>query len=727
MNFPIDPVTAALAVGMALLSAYSLLACAATLPDASGRDLRNLGLNAFALGLGLWATCSLESLTFGGQPVALSSLVLPLALACVGLLCTLLFVVGRRPDLPALAGSAFTFAVTVTAVHLTLVQGAGAALSDISGWAPVGPLATFLGLALGLWSLWDRRLARAVHRMLVVAAGLLLAAGMIGSDARLVQGSLVPGACCTAGVLDHRLLGLALGSIGVAALVIARVVAVHAARARHFVERSRRDLEEAHARLQHIATHDPLTGLANRTVLKERLARALADTDRPGHTIAVAVIDLDRFSTVNHSYGHGVGDHILTEIAHRLESTVPHVHTLARVGGDSFAVLIDGVSARIQAQAITGGMLTALEQPLYINGEEFHAQVSVGVSLCPDDARRGDDLLAHAEAAMVTAKRNGGDRVLFFEPGMSDSMQERLALENDLRRALVAGEFELHYQPQIATLSGGIPAVEALLRWRHPQKGYITPGSFIPLAEETGLIVPLNEWVLREACRQAHQWSTTHGLELRVAVNLSAVQFRRHDVMDTILSALHAAHLEPRYLEIELTEGTLMTNPERSAEQLAVLRAMGVSVAIDDFGTGYSSLSYLRRLPIDKLKIDRSFVRDLVINRTDESIVRAIVALAHSVGLQVIAEGVETEQQLERISILECDLWQGYYCCRPQPAHDLQPLLIERAAMGAGGCDFPYPARPANEAATAANLEGLSHPGTLEILGIEQQPPGGRS
>ncbi len=267
---------------------------------------------------------------------------------------------------------------------------------------------------------------------------------------------------------------------------------------------------------------------------------------------------------------------------------------------------------------------------------------------------------------------------------MTDSMQDRLALENDLRAALAAGEFELHYQPEISTKTGRIVAAEALLRWRHRTKGLIGPSSFIPLAEETGLIIPIGEWVLREACRQARAWQVELGTSVPVAVNLSATQFRHLEILRTIRSALSDAGLQGGALEIELTESVLMTNPEQSAGILKQLRKIGVSVAIDDFGTGYSSLSYLRRFPIDKLKIDRSFIREIGINRTDESIVRAIVTLARSVGLIVVAEGIETAQQLELVARLDCAQWQGYHCCPPQPAARFQAMLAEGAATRTG-------------------------------------------
>jgi EAL domain-containing protein (putative c-di-GMP-specific phosphodiesterase class I) len=284
---------------------------------------------------------------------------------------------------------------------------------------------------------------------------------------------------------------------------------------------------------------------------------------------------------------------------------------------------------------------------------------------------------------MALAKDQGGE-ARFFQRGMTDSMHERLALENDLRRGLAAGEFELAFQPVMSARTGRIITAEVLLRWRHPLRGMIGPSSFIPLAEESGLMIPLGEWVIRETCRQARAWQLGDGPQIRLAVNLSATQFRHQNLVEVIRSALAAEDLDARCLEIELTESAVMTNPEESVGVLRQLRKMGVTVAVDDFGTGYSSLSYLRRFPIDKLKIDRSFVRDLATSRTDESIVRAIISLAHSVGLQVVAEGVETEEQLRCVRALGCDHWQGYYCCEPQPPGVFAAMLLDQSDSRAG-------------------------------------------
>ncbi len=683
----VDPFIAALAACLAVLTCYGCVSGAVWVSTARPRC--TVGLiagNTLALGLGLWSVCALEALALsprGGPLPGLLCWIVPLALACVGELCALVFVAGRQPDLPAITGSALAFAGAVAETQWSVLRSGGGLLDSTAArvLAAGALLVAFGGFTTALWLAFSRRGgSRSSGTAARAALAVVLAIAILALGAAMRREPLPPGT-----LLGARLLALAIGSLAGAVLIIRQLIALYQHEIGKRVDRSRRDLAEAHARLHHIATHDPLTGLPNRNLLKERLARSLADRHQPGRTIAVAVIDLDRFSTINHSLGHGVGDGVLMEIAHRLESAVPAPYTFARVGGDSFALLIDGTSARLEAHTVTSAMVASLEQPFIVHGEEIRVRLSVGISVCPDDARRGDDLLAHAEAALVTSKRHGGGRVLFFEPSMSDSMKERLALENDLRRALAAREFEIHYQPLISTRTGRITSVEALLRWRHPHKGLIAPNSFIPLAEQTGLIVPLDAWVLREACRQVRCWMAEAGLNVKVAVNLSAMQFRCPDVLDTIVSALNLAGIEPRMLEIELTESALMVDPERSASALKLLRAMGVSIAIDDFGTGYSSLSYLRRLPIDKLKIDRSFVRDLPTSAMDESIVRAIVSLAHSVGLEVVAEGVETAEQLERVRALDCDQWQGYYCCPPQPAAVLAARLAGDASASATG------------------------------------------
>jgi diguanylate cyclase len=692
VTHPVDPIIAALATAVTLLTCYSCLPAAIWVASARrpATAVRIAG-NTLALGVGLWSACMLEAVALGPHVWPLPGFaggLIPLAIACSGQLCALAFIAGREPDLPAIVGCAFSFSVAIWGTQWSIAQTSGGLFASpaAAAWTAAWLFLAFGAFSGALWLAFGRRRPSRVSSTTRMVMAVVTAIAALGLGTGMpAQWRLIDTGCCSATLVNRRLVAVAIAALAASALIVRHLIAIFQQRLEEHVSRSRHDLAEAHSRLHHIATHDPLTGLPNRNMLKERLARSLADRHHPGRTIAVAAVDLDRFSSINQSLGHGVGDGVLVEIAHRLEAAVPLPHTLARVGGDSFGLLIDSMTARMEAHAITSAMLAALEQPFLVNGEEIRVRASVGVSVFPDDARRGDDLLAHAEAALVSSKRHGGDRVLFFEPSMSDSTQERLALENDLRRALAAHEFEVYYQPQISTRTGRILSVEALLRWRHPQKGLIAPSSFIPLAEQTGLIVALDAWVLREACRQARIWLAESGINFKVAVNLSMMQFRCPDALETIVSAVDDAGLDPRSLEIELTESALMIDPDKSATVLKLLRSMGVSIAIDDFGTGYSSLSYLRRLPIDKLKIDRSFIRDLPTSPTDESIVRAIVSLAHSVGLTVVAEGVETAEQLERIRALECDQWQGYYCCQPQPAAELAERLVGDAAISSTG------------------------------------------
>jgi diguanylate cyclase (GGDEF)-like protein len=681
----------ALAAFMAMLAASTTLTLAAGVSMATARGCAcAVLLCSLALGFGLWATNFVEVFSLGlpERPIAgIAGLIMPFAIAASCQTCALLFVACREPDASEITGSAFALAFGVGATHLAALGDplGQLVLPDEFPWICGSFLVTFVTFLSALWVWLKRRHDRSwraagIRILVTIAAG----TGVLAPNAQaLVHSHVVFGGCCE-GPAPARLLMISIAAVGCAVLTVAQVIALCCDRLKKRADRSARDLEEAHSRLHYLATHDSLTGLPNRQRFKDRLAKSIADTKRPGRAVAIALFDLDHFSALNHSLGHGVGDWLLTEVARRVTAVISNSTTLARLDGDEFAVLIDDVAARLEAQAVTDAILATFEEPLRVNGKEIHVRSTIGVSVWPDDGRRADDLLAHAEIAMTIAKERGRGQALFFQSGMNDSMQERLAFESDLRRALVAREFELYYQPEISIRTGRIVAAEALLRWRHPTKGLIGPTSFISLAEETGLMIPLGEWVLREACRQARVWQVEKGFFCPVAVNLSATQFSHHDILQTIRSALSAAGLHGNALEIELTESALMTNPEESAGILKQLRKMGVTVAIDDFGTGYSSLSYLRRFPIDKLKIDRSFIRDLAVSRTDESIVRAIVSLARSVGLQVVAEGIESAEQLELVARLECAQWQGYHCCPPQPAERFETMLAGHAETRTG-------------------------------------------
>jgi diguanylate cyclase (GGDEF)-like protein len=422
-------------------------------------------------------------------------------------------------------------------------------------------------------------------------------------------------------------------------------------------------LEAANQQLRQLATHDALTGLPNRVLLDDRLTLAIAQADRDGHAFAVLLCDLDRFKLINDSLGH------------RLSGVVRNIDMVARLGSDEFVLLLSSVADRGEAEEIAHRAIDALTPPVEIAGIGIHSSPSIGIALYPDDGTTIETLLARADAAKYAAKQRGRSSVECYAAGMTMGAPEKVRFESDLHKALALGQFELHYQPKVETSSGAVYSAEALLRWRHRERGLVSPEEFIPVAEECGLIGAIGEWVIREACRQGRAWQAAGIQPLRIAVNLSAVQFRVGGVVETIRRALMDAELEARFLEVELTESAVMSDPEESIRILEQLRAMGVLVSVDDFGTGYSSMSYLRRLPIDKLKIDRSFIREITARADAASIVQAIVSLAHSLRLKVVAEGVETTAQLDFLKRLGCDQYQGFHFSAALSAADFESLM----------------------------------------------------
>ena len=445
----------------------------------------------------------------------------------------------------------------------------------------------------------------------------------------------------------------------------------------HVVEARTQGLEAANKQLRHLASHDALTGLPNRVLLDDRLSQAVAHAEQDGHSFGVAMFDLDRFKVVNDSLGHRAGDALIKEVAHRLAGVARGTDTVGRLGGDEFLFIMDRLAKREDAEHIARRAVKALELPIRLDGVDLHTSASIGIAMFPADGKSAEALIANADAAMYCAKQRGRNNIQCYAEGMNSATQERVKLESDLHQALSLKQLELHYQPKVDTKTGLIHGVEALARWRHPQRGLVPPGEFIPLAESCGLIDGIGEWVVRESCRQARAWQLEGLPPLRVAVNLSAFQFRHGNLLQMIREALQAAQLEPRFLEVEITESALMSDPEESVTILEQLSRMGVVVSVDDFGTGYSSMSYLRRFPIDKLKIDRGFIAELISRADDASIVRAIVSLAHSLRLKVVAEGVETSEQLNVLRSIGCDQYQGFCFSPAVPAAQFAALLRE--------------------------------------------------
>jgi diguanylate cyclase (GGDEF)-like protein/PAS domain S-box-containing protein len=427
--------------------------------------------------------------------------------------------------------------------------------------------------------------------------------------------------------------------------------------------------------LEFQSSRDTLTGLANRHLLRDRITQAVAYAGRYRQTMWVAYVGLDRFKFVNDTLGHEAGDTLLREVAKRLQVAVRETDTVARLGGDEFVLVLTERAEDHLSGATLQRILDAVTAPVLLEGHDFFFTCSAGVAVYPADGETPDQLLKHADIALHRAKDSGRNNFQFYAPGMNARALERLRLEADLRTALDQRQFVLHYQPQVSLDSGAIVGMEALLRWNHPELGMVAPDRFIALAEETGLIVPIGAWVLREACAQTRAWRDAGLPLLRVAVNISPRQFAQQDLVQSIAAVLADTGLEAHCLELELTESVVMADVERAVATLDELKGLGVKLSIDDFGTGYSSLSYLKRFPIDVLKIDRSFVRDITDDPDDAAIAVLIIDLAHSLGLQVIAEGVETAAQLDFLRAHHCDQMQGYYFSRPQPAEQFIELV----------------------------------------------------
>ncbi|MDQ3742810.1 MAG: EAL domain-containing protein [Acidobacteriota bacterium] len=447
--------------------------------------------------------------------------------------------------------------------------------------------------------------------------------------------------------------------------------------------RYERDLEELVQRrteeLNHAVSHDGVTSLPNRVLFNDRLGQAVSAATKGGQTLAVMLLDLDRLKAVNESLGYAAGDRLLRVVAERVRGCLGGDETVARFGGDELSLLTNPVRGAAEVAAMAGSILEALGRPVELDGHEVYVTASVGVALFPHDGDDAEALLSRAAAAMYTARGQGGNCFRFYSADMEAEALKRLSLECDLRRALERGEIILHYQPQVEMATGRVVGAEALVRWQHPRQGLIPPAEFIPLAEATGLIVPIGEWVLRAAIRQCGVWQEGGLAPLRVAVNLSARQFQQPDLVEMVRGSLAEAGFEPGRLELEITESSVVSDRDVAVAALRELRAMGVRVAIDDFGTGHSSLSHLKHLPVDTLKIDRSFIRDMAADPNDEDIVGAVVKLGHSLGLNVTAEGVEEEAQSSLLGALGCDEAQGYLFGRALPPDDFEKLLRGKA------------------------------------------------
>lgn len=435
------------------------------------------------------------------------------------------------------------------------------------------------------------------------------------------------------------------------------------------------DRKQAEFRIRYMALHDGLTGLPNRILLLDRLTQSIALAGRNQSRVAVLVLDLDHFKNVNDSLGHHVGDHLLQAVSQRLRESLRESDIVGRLGGDEFVIALPAVSGNSDVECVVGKLLTTLAEPYQIDGRELMTTASIGIAQYPFDGENAEILLQIADTAMYQAKKKMRGTHLFFTPEFTEATRFRQKLENDLRHALHRGEFVLHYQPLVSTKLGTITGMEALLRWRHSEHGIIPPMQFIPQLEELGLMVEVGHWVLETACRQNVEWQKQGLPPVRVAVNLSPQQFYRDDIVATVESVLCTTGLKPQWLELELTESLTLDDTEATIQIMSDLKSLGVSLSLDDFGTGWSSLSYLRRFHLDRIKIDRSFLRDIASQPAAEAIVRTIITLGRNLGLTCVAEGVETRQQLDYLQKQKCGEIQGFFYSPALPAGDCEALL----------------------------------------------------
>ncbi|MHB1189948.1 MAG: two-component system response regulator [Armatimonadota bacterium] len=430
------------------------------------------------------------------------------------------------------------------------------------------------------------------------------------------------------------------------------------------------------------ATCDPLTGLPNRLLFSDRLTYSLSQARRHENLVAVMFLDLDRFKLINDTLGHNTGDALLKEVAERLSRSLREVDTIARMGGDEFTIIATGLSSPKDAKRIAKSIIQSFSKGFHVDGHDLFITPSIGIRLYPLFGSDAETLVKNADTAMYRAKDQGRNGYHMYAEGSNKASVEQVTLESNLHQAVERGEFVLHYQPRLSIETGRTVGMEALVRWQHPKLGMISPMQFIPLAEESGLIEPIGELVLHSACAQNKAWQDMGFPPINIAVNVSARQFHRGNLHKTIHRILNETGLEPQYLGLEITESTLMQSPEAAIEILGELKAMGMTVSVDDFGTGYSSLSYLKRFPIEAVKIDRSFVREITTNSDDAAIAKAVIAMAHSMKLKAIAEGVETLEQLNLLRSLDCDEMQGYFISPPVPAAEFTEILRREYGMG---------------------------------------------
>ncbi len=674
-----SPVLVASSLLVAILASYTALDMAGRLAQARGRSVYGwMTGGALAMGLGIWSMHFIAMLAFRlpipvGYDLALTLYSLAVS---VGASAYALWLVSRpQLPLPRLLAGAVLMGLGIAAMHYLGM----AAMRMQPGidydpfWFTLSIVVAIGASGAALWIALRLRRERRHTWLLRGAASLVMGLAIVGMHYTGMAAAHFPeGSICGAAIeggLEGRWLAMlvivtTLGIIGIAliASLFERRMHSHTGQLVDSLARANQDLVQA-------ALHDPLTRLPNRMLLQDRIEQALERAQRRSSLVAVMFCDLDGFKLVNDAYGHPLGDRLLVQVGERVRAHLRPRDTLARLGGDEFVVVLN-VEAPDDAVVVAERIIAAVAEPFVIDAAELQLSASLGIALYPDDASDERELMAHADAAMYHVKQGGRNGYAFFTQSMQAGTSQRLRLLQDLRRALPRGELVLHYQPKFPANGQRPSGAEALLRWRHPELGLLGPDTFIPIAERSGLIIPIGEWVLDQACAQLRAWHDAGHPDWTMAVNLSPLQFASPTLVDSVRDTLQRHALPAACLTLEVTETTAMKDVEASLQLLNTLTGMGVKIAIDDFGTGYSSLLYLKRMPATELKIDRAFVHDLENNAEDAAIVSSIVALGRSLQLQVVAEGVETESQRDFLDQLGCDVLQGYHLGRPMDADE---------------------------------------------------------
>jgi diguanylate cyclase (GGDEF)-like protein len=672
-----------LSIVVAIFASYTALDLSTRITASKGRSAKLWLIGgAFSMGVGIWSMHFIGMLAFSlpipmgyDVPVTLLSLLIAVVVSYFALHTVTRSTVSNKN---LLIGGAL-MGLGISAMHYTGM--AAMQMSPPIRYVPwLFAASIVVAIVASLAALWIAFNLRANENWMMYAklgSAVIMGFAITGMHyTGMAAARFAPDSVCRAGMgVDNSWMAGTIAAFTFVILCVTLVLSLYDARVATGTARMAASLKEANEELQRMALQDGLTKLPNRILLEDRLGQAIVHAQRSRSVCAVLFVDLDRFKAVNDTLGHFVGDELLKEVSSRLLSTVRVADTVSRLGGDEFVVLLGEISQGDDAARTAGKVLAALAHPFQILGHELVITPSIGISLFPFHGKTARELISNADAAMYGVKKSGRNNFQFFSEEHTTFFPERLQMENDLRQAVARRQFELHYQPKVSVGDGGMIGMEALLRWRHPVKGLIMPNDFIPLAEETGLILPIGDWVLQEACRQNKAWQDKGLPSLRVAVNISALQFQQKDLLDCIAQALKKSGLAPGYLEVEITESVVMQKASEAIGTLQKLAKMGVHISIDDFGTGYSSLSYLKRFPLHTLKIDSSFIRELSTNQDDATIVLAIVAMAHNLRLRVVAEGVESQEQLRLLHAMGTDEYQGYYNSKPVDAAEFEHLL----------------------------------------------------